>query len=83
MDAGGLGLLGCGDRPIFTSGGGLGDGSTHEESPGDPGLDDSDQSQEATTRLGSSLGSWQPVCQSCLPGFAEAAWDDLQYEPQG
>ena len=25
----------------------------------------------------------EPVCQSCLPGFVEAAWDDLQYELQG
>ena len=67
---------------VFTSCGGLGDGPPHEEGPGNPGLGDGDQSQEATTGADSSFGSWQPVCQSFLPGLAETAWNDLQYEPQ-
>jgi hypothetical protein len=48
------------------NGGRLGNGSAAEKSPGDPGLDDGDQSQKATTRANTSFGSRQSVCQPCL-----------------
>jgi hypothetical protein len=58
VDAGGLDLPGCGNRSVFPPGGGLGNGPAHEESPGDSGSDDGDQSQEAITGPDSSLESW-------------------------
>ena len=35
-----------GDRPVFTSSGGLVNGSMHEESAGDSGIDNGNQSQK-------------------------------------
>ncbi len=50
-----LGLPGRRDRPVFSPCGVLGDGLAGEESPGDPGLDDGDQSQTAATRAERSV----------------------------
>ena len=39
VDSAGLGLPGGSDRPVLPPGSGLGHGSAHEESPGDPGAE--------------------------------------------
>jgi len=59
------------------------DGPTDEEITGHMGLDDGGKSEAAGTGIDSSFRSRQSVCQSCLPDPDEAAWDCLQYLPQG
>ena len=53
-----------------------------KKSVGNPCLADGDQSAQATTGSAPSLGPWQPVRQSPLPGTARAARHHLQHEPQ-
>ena len=72
-----------GDRPVFTPRGRVGHGPADEEGAGDPGLADGGQSQEAATGADPPFGSWQSVCQPCIPEAAQAAWHGCEHEPQG